>query len=253
MLHPHESCTLGRVTPGPGEVHIWYRVLEGFADGRYADAWAVLTPDERARAARFVHADVRETFVCAHGLLRTVLSAYTGVAPASLEFVAGASGKPALAPGWGDVQFNLSHATGLVACVVSREPVGVDVEWLDRQVPALDLATRFFSPPEVSWLTRAPEDERHVRFLELWTLKEAYVKGIGTGLSHRLDTFGFSLDALPSIQFDGPTHEESRAWQFALYAPSPSHRLAVAVRGAEGAATQLRVCPDEKGVLLGRS
>ena len=72
--------------------------------------------------------------------------------------------------------------------------------------------------------------ERPTRFIELWTLKEAYVKAIGHGLSHPLDRFGFAFDSERGIRFTAPPDEHAAQWTFALLAPSVRHRLAVAVR-----------------------
>ncbi len=239
---------------GSADVHVWYRLLDGLTESDESAALSLLSSEERARADRFLVADARQTFVHAHALLRTVLSTYTGKPPLALRFVTGTSGKPALHREDGRLQFNLSHATGLVACAVSQTDVGIDVETLDRRVSALDLASRFFSEREVAWLSRARESDRLTRFLELWTLKEAYVKGIGKGLSQPLNSFGFGLDALPGIRFTGPTLEESDAWRFALYAPTPGYRLAVAARCREGATPNVVVQPPEpEMLLLGRS
>jgi 4'-phosphopantetheinyl transferase len=221
------------LTLGHDEVRVYYCLLDQVGDELHEDAWATLDSAERARAGRFVFASGRTTFVLAHGLLRRALSNFADVAPSNWRFVAGEFGKPALADGLPRLHFNLAHTDGLVACAIARKDVGVDVEAIDRRVHPLEIASRFFSPAEVIWIEQASDQERHARFLELWTLKEAYVKGIGSGLSHPLNTFGFDLTSLSTIRFEAPTGEEPSAWQFALYAPSDRHRLAVAARCAE--------------------
>ena len=93
------------------------------------------------------------------------------------------------------------------------------------------IAARFFSAPEVAWLHECAEGERQVRFVELWTLKEAYVKAIGTGLSQPLNSFGFTIDSNRQIHFEPPTGDTS-PWQFELGQPTDRHRLAIARRRA---------------------
>lgn len=66
-----------------------------------------------------------------------------------------------------------------------------------------------------------------MRFLELWTLKEAYLKARGTGLSYPLNAFGFAIDGCGAIQFSPPPDDRIE-WQFALSAPTERHRVAVA-------------------------
>ena len=67
-----------------------------------------------------------------------------------------------------------------------------------------------------------PEAEQPTRFFELWTLKEAFAKATGLGLSQSLDATSFSLVNDGSIDCVVPYH-------FTLYAPLPTHRLAIAV------------------------
>jgi 4'-phosphopantetheinyl transferase len=65
--------------------------------------------------------------------------------------------------------------------------VGVDVE---RVRPFdMDLAERFFTPQENAFLRSAPEAERQLRFFDLWTLKESFLKAVGCGLAAPLNSF----------------------------------------------------------------
>jgi 4'-phosphopantetheinyl transferase len=106
----------------------------------------------------------------------------------------------------------------------------VDVESLGRAVDGDDIAERYFSPPEVAGLQELAGVERGTRFIELWTLKEAYLKAIGAGLFNPLNDFGFELKESSALVFNAPPDAARADWQFALFAPSASHRLAVAVR-----------------------
>jgi 4'-phosphopantetheinyl transferase len=181
-----------------------------------------------------VFARDRLTFVSAHALLRHALSLYEDVPAGAWAFAQNEFGKPRLADRHRgiDIGFNLAHTHGLVACVVCRgTDVGIDVESMNPRIHSLDLATRYFSPTEVSGLQACAEHDRAARFIELWTLKEAYVKAIGTGLSHPLDTFSFVLHGSSSLRFEPPIGDQRPVWQFALFAPSELHRMAVAIGG----------------------
>lgn len=217
----------------PGDVHVWYRTIDERQEIDETDAAASLSPDERERAARFMFARDRVVFVAAHDLVRQALSRYADVPPAAWVFVTEEHGKPELgAPHDGlGLRFNLSHTRGLVACVVSRDcDVGVDVEALDTRADIGALATRFFAPNEAAAIDSCPEADRLSRFIELWTLKESYVKAIGHGLSHPLDTFSFVLDGVDALRFNAPVTEASHLWRFGLATPTHRHRLAVAAR-----------------------
>lgn len=238
--------------PG-GDVHVHYRLVDAVGEDDYQSAWSILSAHERARAARFVFAADRERFVVTHALLRRTLSSHADVAPEAWAFVDNEFGKPALADPFfhAGLSFNLSHTHGLVACAVAQQDVGIDVESIDRTVRALDIASRFFSPVEIAWLRQGSAEEQPVRFLELWTLKEAYVKGVGTGLSHPLDTFGFVFGEAASLRFNAPASSEASHWYFAVFAPSDRHRLALAVRCHPSVVPEVHVRGVQPGPAIG--
>jgi len=152
------------------------------------------------------------------------------------SFAANAHGKPFVRSPVSDtdLRFNLAHSEVLVACAVCRgAEIGIDAESPGRRSDALDLAARYFSDSEVRSLEALGDDQRHARFLELWTLKEAYVNAMGVGLSHPLNTVVFDLSRPSSIRCDAEGSDASK-WQFALYAPTANHRMAVAIAATTG-------------------
>lgn len=247
-------------SPAVGVVQVTYRDTEGLG-GAVLDAdVTLLSVGERARHSRFMFARDRRDFATAHALLRRRLSTHADVLPEAWTFETAPGGKPRLAPShFGvDLTFNVSHTRGLVACAIGRgAEIGVDVESIDRAVDGRDVVARYFSPGEVDLINACDADEQPTRFIELWTLKEAYIKAVGQGLSHPLDCFGFSLDGERGLCFTAPPGEEASQWTFALFEPSLHYRLAVAVHapsavvrvaadGDEGAArrgTVLRATP----------
>ncbi len=212
-----------------------WRLMNDVSADEYDAAWAVLDEHERERAGRFVFAADRERFVVSHALVRRALSRLADVRPEAWRFVAQAFGKPTIDATQLEetLAFNMAHTDGLVACAVARHEVGIDVESVERRIQPLEIASQFFSHRELLCLRECPEALRPLRFIELWTLKEAYVKALGTGLSQPFHTFSFAVNA-GSIQFDAPDNDGS-TWTFALMAPSELHRLAVAVRSATSA------------------
>jgi len=210
---------------------VWYALTERLAESGIAQARDLLSPAERARGDRFRFARDRRDFAVAHALLRHALTVHEGMPASPWSFEEGPHGKPFLTPGQSALEFNLAHTNGLVACVLTTVgPVGVDVESLDRAVNGDGVAERFFSPPEILGLQELAGVERGTRFIELWTLKEAYLKAIGAGLSNPLNDFGFELQGTSALSFNAPPGEAGAEWRFALFAPSAFHRMAVAVR-----------------------
>ena len=248
-------------------VEISHLLTELLPPETIAGCEATLSADERERHRRFYFADDRRDYAAAHDLLRRSLSRHGSTPPEAWTFAADAMGKPFLTGLRRDdsdssqppssLSFNLSHTRGLVACAVTWETeVGVDVERVDRQIEIDGLARRYFSDMEVAALGRRRDaTARAVHFFELWTLKEAFLKAIGTGLSQPLATASFDFRPVPhagnfdhaeTIVFSAPAGIDARAWVFALYAPSPRFRLAVAVhRGADSAGStgiNIRFC-----------
>lgn len=192
-------------------------------------AWSWLDEGERARHARIASHRQRLEYLAAHALLRASLSRYAAEGPEAWRFVHDEHGCPSLAPehGCGWLRFSLAHTSGLVAVAVARDrAVGVDAEDSGRRVDRAVVARRFFAPFEAASLEALPTEElQRERFFALWTLKEAYLKARGLGLSLPLDSVVFHLDGAAV----GPP-----AWQFARFSPTARHRVGACVARAAG-------------------
>ena len=91
------------------------------------------------------------------------------------------------------VHFNISHSGDWVLAAFSDNEVGIDVEHIHNV--NYDIASRFFSPKECNDLFGITnEEERKSYFFDLWTIKESYLKAIGTGLTKPLNTFTISFN-----------------------------------------------------------
>lgn len=158
---------------------------------------------ELARAAEFVQAAGRDSYVCAHVALRRLLGLYLGVAPGEVAIERAPCahcdephGRPVL-PG-GALHFSLSHCTGLSLPAFTTAPVGVDVEELVTPATILETAD-VLHPREAAELSRPPAAERPAAFTRVWTRKEAYLKGLCVGLSAdpAADYVGSGVDPAP--------------------------------------------------------
>jgi 4'-phosphopantetheinyl transferase len=212
------------------DVHVWFRATDALDEAAIAAAASVLSDEERAQFDRFHFARDARDYAAAHALLRQTLSNGGNQMPAAWQFEKTPSGKPRLLGESADGRsFSLSHTRGMVACVVaSGAEVGVDVECVDRDVDAGAIAARFFAPAEAAQLTALEDDARRERFFDLWTLKEALVKALGRGMAVSMKSLAFTVGPGGDIRLEAPDVDPG-AWQFALFAPGPRHRLAVAV------------------------
>jgi 4'-phosphopantetheinyl transferase len=195
--------------PAPVHIWLWRTDIEAFPA-------EVLSPTERAAAARFRFPRDRTRAKCSRAGLRWLLGGYLVVPPESLVFAVGAEGKPRLA-GSGAVSFNLSHSGIYAAAAVSRgREVGIDLERIRPDAAGRDIAARFFSSEERAWLEATPGVEA---FFRLWTAKEAVLKAMGTGLSTPLN----ALSVRPG--------EDAPPWNLRELDLAPGYAAAVAFGG----------------------
>ena len=86
-------------------------------------------------------------------------------------------GKPTLV-NHPDIHFNLSHCKSAVVCALSSHPIGVDVEQIRRYNESLVRYT--MNEQEIKMIEAS--DRPDVTFIRLWTMKEAKLKRLGTGI-----------------------------------------------------------------------
>jgi 4'-phosphopantetheinyl transferase len=145
----------------------------------------LLSPEERARAARLARSENRVRWMRARGALRALLGDYLECDPTALRFITGPHGKPALDRERG-LSFNLSHSGALAVYAFARGPVvGIDVEVLDRNTHRdhLALAERVFAPEVARRMRTLAPTARRREFLREWVRHEARLKCLGVGLA----------------------------------------------------------------------
>lgn len=206
---------------GSKGVHVWKNFLD--ADEETIQRFfTMLSEQEKQRALRFHAARHCRQYIAAHGLLRVILGGYVEADPKSLTFCTNAYGKPFLCPDQktAPLFFNLSHSHNLcVIAVCSGLEVGIDVEYVNRDINAPELANRFFSKKEIEKINSLPENLLKYAFYRCWTRKEAYLKAKGKGLSLGLHQFEVSL--LPTepaviLRSDGSPEDVDRWHLFDL-------------------------------------
>jgi 4'-phosphopantetheinyl transferase len=167
---------------------------------------------------------------------RRVLCRYAPeIEPAQWRFESSAEGRPALAPPFDrtGLHFNIAHTEGLVAMAVCRGArVGVDVEKLGRA--PLALVDRYFSTVEAAQLRGLPPEAQPRRFVQIWTLKEAYLKAVGIGLAGGLGRMTFRFDDAEGIRFERADDANAALWQFTQLEPGGAHVLGLAVLPDDG-------------------
>jgi 4'-phosphopantetheinyl transferase len=194
---------------------------------------ALLDPQELRDADRYRLITTRNQHIVGRAMARQLLAAGQ-VTPQAIRFTAEQFGKPqVLDPAALRRPFNIAHTDGLVLCGVAEgavDAIGVDVECLGRRTTT-ELAERYFAEPEIRWLRAQPAAQQHAFFLRIWTLKEAFIKAIGTGLRTPLSQFAFVEIASqrPRIEFLSPELDDGRRWDFVCAEPRRGYLAAAAV------------------------
>jgi 4'-phosphopantetheinyl transferase len=182
---------------------LWWSMGLDDVDAAAFDALAsVCSPREREAAERFRFDRDRRAYLAAHGLLRRALSACAPRhAPTAWTFVRTAHGRPALDAHFdAGLRFSLSHCATRVGCVVVRDvDCGIDIEPANREVDTALLGPQCLSRAEQRWVHAGARAQRALRFLRLWTLKEAVAKAVGLGLSLPFADLAFALDPVPRL------------------------------------------------------
>ncbi len=218
------------VTANSDLVTLRWLALDAIEPSRWSVLAGVLDDSERARAGRFHFERDRQAYIAAHALTRATLSQCYDRPPEAWRFSTGTHGKPEIDDGV--LRFNLSHTRGFVVVAVTHDSdVGVDVERLDPKRLGPEVTDRFFAPAETAYLRSLPEGAWSEAAYAFWTLKEAYIKATGLGLSCPLDAFHFGLDPI-AIQFSPRITDDPAQWRFQRWRPTQEHSVALGVRHA---------------------
>jgi 4'-phosphopantetheinyl transferase len=228
-----------------GQVEVRLTFLADVGEGHRRAYERQLSDAEHARWRRFLCPGAALQFLVARALLRSTLEACSGVPGACWRFTTNAYGRPFVCEpaAYRFLQFNVSHTHGLVACAVAWGcEIGLDVEDTRRDIDIAALAPQVFAPAERAYLARCGADEERSVFFSYWTLKEAYIKARGMGLSIPLEAFWFDLaQERPRIHFTSGCPDDPNRWAFHQFSPSARHRLALAV-SPPGPQSDVRLC-----------
>ncbi len=220
------------IIPSENEIHVWRTQLD-FSSAQIEQLWQLLSIEEQKRGLRYKFAQHKRRFTAAKGMLRLILSQYLNQAPEQINFTYNAHGKPQLDQGSKlSLEFNTSDSNEIALFAISAtEPVGVDLEFIHKEIDAEAIARRFFSDYEVRELLELPNEQRNAAFFNIWTRKEAFIKALGLGLSFPLKGFDVSLEkqaALLSVRQGGHIAAE---WSLFALEPAEDYAGALAVRG----------------------
>ena len=197
----------------------------------YEPSWHVLNQEEKESCLRFRFEKDKIQHILSRGCLRILLGKYLDVPAQLINFTTTSHGKLAIAEETNLFTFNVTHSDDLILFAFAlTEQLGIDVEHVLVNRDFVGMAKRFFADDEYSALIQLPNDQQTQAFYHIWTRKEAFIKAIGEGLSHPLDSFSVNLTenqaALIRSEHLG---EKIQQWSLASFSPKENYIAALAI------------------------
>lgn len=152
----------------------------------------VVSEERRMKANRYHFINDSKRSICAELLLQYSLFQLLGRL-VDMDIVYNEFGKP-FVNNINGFSFNISHSGNWVAVAYGNTKVGIDIEKIHRDQ---NIADRFFSEDEKKYIKKSTKRQQPIRFTKIWTLKESYIKYLGTGFSTKLDSF--SVNAMKGV------------------------------------------------------
>ena len=202
-------------------VHVWYLNVKNFSPNSNLEHYInQLSSNEQEQRLKFYFEKDRHRFLLTRYLIRNILSWYfPEIKPTQWSFSKNAYGRPyVLSPRLIEgFNFNISHTQNIIVCSISIwDTVGIDIELVQTQSQHFEIAKHYFSQTETEFLRNLERKEQRNFFYRFWTLKEAFVKAEGKGLSIDLDKFWFTLsDKLIHFDCDITLNIEKQKYFFA--------------------------------------
>lgn len=186
------------------------------------------------KAARFRFEADKGRFIMGRAVLRKLSSQFLGCKTSEVRFGYKQFGKPFYENAT-LLKFNLSHSNNLIVIGFSSNlEIGIDVEKVRSDYNFSDIAQTVFSPDELLLLNKLTPADRLIKFYELWTRKEAFIKGMGYGLSFPVSLKEISVlseQVETGSSIDADIIKTMQSWSISSFDLSPSYRAAVAING----------------------
>ncbi len=209
------------------EVHLWHL---NFLELQYLknQLHAFLSLEEQELYASFSTQKKQKEFIFTRGCLRFLLGQYLKKEPSQLQFTILKNGKPFLKEG--DLFFNLSHSHNQALIAISQDfEVGVDLEYLHSKRSIQKIAHRYFSEQEKTLLQKTPQEKKEKVAYQLWTAKEALMKGSGEGLPLGIDQVVIPYkENADKIELNEGL---LKGWSLHFFSPDPNYVGALAFHG----------------------
>ena len=188
----------------------WYKYdIRDLSHEEYEKWYSLMSFEKKQRVDRFRFKDDKKRTVAGEMLARKAIAAWCNVTEEVIQFGLLEYGKQFVIGL--DVEFNISHSGDMVVCAVDDKPIGIDVEQI-RPID-FDVIKRICTEDEIAYILedslrndifcKITDNLVLTRFFEVWTLKEAYGKVMGTGIVKECVGDASTLCNVTKYIFDG--------------------------------------------------
>ncbi len=166
-------------------MNIYYTDITGITSEDITLISPFLSSERRERITQFMREEDKKRSVCAELLLDYSIKRVVGKEKI-IVLSSNKYGKP-LSTDPEDFFFNISHSGRFVVIVAGDSEVGIDIEEIraDKNEDVVDC----FAEKEKRYVYIDDLTKRKMRFIKMWTMKESFVKYLGTGLSTDFRSF----------------------------------------------------------------
>ena len=196
-----------------------------------------LSDEEKIQAHNFLFEYLKSRYIASHGFLRILLGKYLSCSPSQVEYTYTEFQKP-LCKNNPNLHFNMSHSHEYACYAFSfNHEVGIDIEFMNPKIETNDLLSIVTTPEEMFIFDKLDQNDKFYAFYKTWTIKEAFLKALGIGLSHSLSNIETTI--LPRERFgvircdDIPEKELAKEWTFSPIISLSNYLGAIAVKKKE--------------------
>ena len=146
--------------------------INDYNDEQLKEFYKKISESKKEKIDKLINYDDKKRSIIGEILLSELLE------NKSYDYTYNEYGKPFIKDS--NIFYNISHSYDYIACVISEKQIGIDIEMI-REVP-LNTINQFATEKEKEYISNSNE-----RLFQIYTLKEAYFKMLGTNLNNIFD------------------------------------------------------------------
>ncbi len=172
-----------------------YDNINNYTDNDYIDMYNSLNILDKNKIDKIINTNDKKLSILSKYLLKTILSQKYSLDYNNIYY--NENGKPLIK----GIYFNISHSNNYVVLVFSNNKIGTDIERI-KEVN-LNIINYFCNNKEKDYILKS--NNKYKSLFEIYTLKEAYTKMLGTTLFDIKNINSFNIDNLNIKRIDNIT------------------------------------------------